>query len=176
MSNDCPYCHTYKTSHQKTFGKDLRLFVPWWNHYQNRWSRRVVWINIASPENRHPKLCGNLLVKPDIEHLFELSIHACPICGRKIGDAHYEFPPAQLCSAHHGKHANTKIEYWDWIRKTKIRKKVVTKFVTNPKTQQTVLRVTVDFRNNPTTRFDFKLNYCPYCAADLKPQQLNNKN
>lgn len=67
-------------------------------------------------------------------------------------------------------------EWWDWIRKTKIRKKVSVR-IKSPEFKHPRLQAAIMFKNNPEVLFDMKIQYCPKCGrklgdpdADIQPE------
>lgn len=59
-----------------------------------------------------------------------------------------------------------KVEYYDWIRKTKQRKTVRT-VIRNLDGKHPRLQSRLEFRNQPEEIFNFKIYYCPKCGRKL---------
>ena len=79
----------------------------------------------------------------------------CPYChnyrtkGRNYGKFMYEYT-----------------QWWDWIRKTKRRKKVIVRIL-SPENKHPRLRANILFRDNPEAIVDMEINYCPKCGRKL---------
>lgn len=69
-------------------------------------------------------------------------------------------------NSNYGKAINEHIEWFDWIRKTKVRKQVLTSIL-SPENKRPRLRSNVFFRDNPETMFEIEINYCPICGRKL---------
>jgi len=66
----------------------------------------------------------------------------------------------------YGKPVYQKVEFYDWIRKTKKRKTART-VIYNLWGKHPRLKSRLQFRNEPEEIFDFKITYCPKCGRKL---------
>lgn len=154
----CPYCHQQTSLKGPARGKRLVISMPWWNYYRERYQKRTVYVDIMSPENKSPKLRARIRTEEGYEYLFKFGIHFCPFCKRPLGESK---PMAQPCQFHDGNNVMKTVEYWDGIRKTRIRKQITTKIITNG---QLLLQSKVIFRDNPPTMLRLRISCCPFCG------------
>lgn len=85
MSKECPYCHIHHVKNpNKSYGKAINDYTEWWDFRRTKIRKRVV-TSIVNPEEKHPKLRANVLFRFNPETLYDLKIHYCPMCGRKLG-------------------------------------------------------------------------------------------
>lgn len=158
LSKICPYCHPNTKLKGPARGKRLVISMPWWNYRQERWQKRAVYVDIMSPENKSPRLRASIRAEDGYEVIFKLGIRFCPFCKRPLCHSKSMTSP---CQFHDNNHVIKTVEYWDWIRKTHIRKQVSTRIITKNTLQ---LQSKIDFRENPTTTLRLKIACCPFCG------------